>query len=102
MKLYKRIRCADGASVSIQAGETMYSTPREDNAVYTHVEAGFPSEHPPDSWMEFCGDQARPTETVYGYLPVALVREFITAHGGVVDGELPAGVTDGSGVEVSQ
>jgi hypothetical protein len=92
IKTYERIRCADGASVSIQAGRYMYCTPRNDEGPYTSVEAGYPSVPPPASWMEFMdGDYAdAPCDTVYGYVPVAFVREFIETHGGMVGGELPS------------
>lgn len=89
---YRRVRCADGASVSIQAGAFSYSIPRDNYGPYTHVEAGFPSVTPPASWMPFCEDDSKPTDTVYGYMPVECVREFIETHGGMVDGELPDGV----------
>ncbi len=87
--LYKRIQCADGASVSVQAGRYMYSTPRQDCGPYTHVEAGFPSVAPPNSWREYQDGNEDTLDTVWGYMPIALVREFIDAHGGMVDGELP-------------
>jgi len=86
---YKRVQCADGAAVSIQASQYHYATPRNDAGPYTHVEAGFPTVTPPESWMAYCEDRDRPTDTVYGYMPVACVREFVDAHGGMVSGELP-------------
>lgn len=101
-KMYDRLVCKDGESVSVQASRYSYSTPRDNSGPYTHVEAGFPSVNPPQSWMEFCEDSDRPTETVYGYMPIALVDEFVTAHGGLVDGEMPPrtsaalGQTEGS------
>ncbi|KKM95293.1 hypothetical protein LCGC14_1189690 [marine sediment metagenome] len=121
-----RIICNDGASVSIQASETSYCTPRSDYAPWGAVEAGFPNVIPPDSWAEYAeqwhsenlfadvrGDlhmawfslrsrkfrmsmsvkhwirsawlriqRLKPTDTVYGWLPVELVKEFIDVHGG--------------------
>jgi hypothetical protein len=87
----KRVECADGAHVSVQASQYHYCAPRNDSGPYTHIEAGFPSAVPPASWMEFCEDADRPTDTVYGYMPVSCVWEFIDAHGGMVGGELPSG-----------
>jgi hypothetical protein len=88
-EIRKRIECADGATVSIQATRYSYCTPRNDVGPYTHIEAGFPSVLPPGSWMEYCEDGDKPLDTVYGYMPVACVKEFIDVHGGLVAGELP-------------
>ena len=87
-----QLKCHDGATVSVQASEFHYCTPRNDDGPYTHVEAGFPSVTPPASWAEY-GDSLEPTLTadVYGYLPVALIHEFIDAHGGLVSGTMPNG-----------
>lgn len=51
--LEKAIKCKDGATVSIQGSESHYSTPRSNSGIYTHVEAGFPSVNPPESWLEY-------------------------------------------------
>lgn len=88
---YKKVVCKDGATVSVQASSLHYSTPREDDGPYTHIEAGYPSMPPPASWkpyMDGCEDDD-PCQTVYGYMPTAYVWEFIDAHGGMADGELP-------------
>jgi hypothetical protein len=88
-KMYERIVCADGASVSIQAGEGTYCTPRNNIGPYTHIEAGFPSVEPPASWREYADDASDLCDTVYGYMPYECVNEFIEIHGGMVSGELP-------------
>ncbi len=81
-----RITCADGESVSIQASKFTYCSPRDDFAPWSEVEAGFPSCTPPDSWQKYAeeweGEPSPGTETVYGWLPIELVTEFIKAHGG--------------------
>ncbi len=121
--------CKDGATVSVQASQYHYSTPRNDRGPYSHVEAGFPSVIPPDSWSEYAenwhslttrqlakdilGDinmawysfkyrkfkwnfstkhwlrsallrlrGLKPTDTIYPWLPIELVDEFIEVHGG--------------------
>lgn len=76
----KRITCNDGTTLSVQVGTNLYCTPRDDNGEYTHVEVGFPSVIPPDSWRDY-GDGEFPCD-VYGYVPVQLVEEFIAMHGG--------------------
>lgn len=85
---YERVVCADGASVSIQAGVGIYCTPRDNRGPYSHVEAGFPSVPPPASWREYADGPPEEAE-VYGYLPWSCVDEFISAHGGMVSGALP-------------
>ena len=94
---YERLVCADGASVSIQAGEGVYSTPRNNEGPYTHVEAGFPSVEPPASWLAYAedfrvDDRLTLCDTVYAYMPYDCVDEFINVHGGLMEGfefELP-------------
>jgi len=82
----KRIECNDGEGLSVQASQYHYSTPRENIGPYTHVEVGFPSVRPDDSWGEYfdgdfeCSDG---TDSVYGYIPIGLVAEFIENHGGI-------------------
>lgn len=82
LDIHERILCADGFSVSVQANRCAYCRPRDDNGPYFEVELGFPSERPTDAIMQFAEEAERPTETVYGYVPVALVRELIALHGG--------------------
>jgi len=88
-KAYKRVLCADGFSVSIQAGNHNYSVPRMDSAkVYESVELGFPN-RPCIFILGFAEDPENPIDSVYGYVPAHIVRKMIAAHGGVVSGEVP-------------
>jgi hypothetical protein len=88
----KRVICADGFEMSVQAHQSAYCSPRADNAEkYTSVEIGFPSAREP-MLMEFADEVDRPTETVYGYVPVQVVTNVLAKHGGIVDGEVPRGV----------
>ena len=82
-----RIKCADGATLSVQASWGHYCTPRDSIGPYTHVEVGFPSVSPPDTWAQYFEgnwEHDDHTESVYGYVPVELVKGFIEAHGGEV------------------
>ncbi len=89
---YKRVVCKDGFSVSIQASETNYCSPRVDGAdKYYEVELGFPSSEE-QLLMEFAEMPGKPTDTVYAYVPVALVNLVLAKHGGIVEGEVPPGV----------
>lgn len=81
--IFPRLVCLDGARVSVQASQYHYCEPRQDNGPYSAVEAGFPNVLPPDSWLKFAEDKEAPTSTVYAWLPVELVNEFVNAHGGI-------------------
>lgn len=93
------IECANGLRISVVAGPGTYCSPRPQLAPgmdligeapahyrgpYTHVEVGFPSVRPqPWELLEpYCEDPAEPTNTVYSYVPVEVVRELIDANGG--------------------
>lgn len=82
-----KVTCADGVTLSVQASRTHYCTPRVDEAEYTHKEVGFIEDEngkcitPPESWRQHTDGDNFPND-VYGYVPVALIEEFIAAHGG--------------------
>ena len=92
MKLNKEIVCKDGFTMSVQANHGAYCSPRIDDAPrYTAVEIGYPS-HPEPLLLEWAENEDRPTNTVYGYVPVARVSMVCAKHGGIVSGELPPGI----------
>lgn len=94
MKLNERVICADGFSMSVQAHEGAYCSPRIDNAErYATCEVGYPSRHE-DLIMQFAEDPERPTETVYGWVPTEIISLVIAKHGGMLSGEVPAGVPE--------
>jgi len=77
--------CEDGFTLSIQASEVHYCTPRITMAngnVYTEVEVGFPSDEEPDL-MEYAEEPDKPTETVYGYVPIDILDSVLLKHGGI-------------------
>ncbi len=91
-KLNQNVICADGFSMSVQANATAYSIPRTNGApAYTEVEVGFPNAME-ELLMAWCEDSDDPTGTVYGYVPVQVVVNVIAKHGGMVEGEVPAGI----------
>jgi hypothetical protein len=93
MKRNKKVVCADGFSMSVQAFDGAYCTPREDDAEqYIEVEIGYPSarEELIMDWIEV--PDGIPTESVYPYTPVGVVTTVIVKHGGMVEGEVPPGV----------
>ncbi len=91
-RLNQQVVCADGFMMSVQAHDGAYCSPRIDNAPsYDEVEVGFPSSAEP-LLMQWCEDKNEPTCTVYGYVPAQVVINVIAKHGGMVEGELPAGI----------
>ena len=88
MQVCPLIYCTDGFNMSVQAGETHYSTPKKHNADhYESVEIGFPSVEEPliSEYVESTFDDQPPkfTETVYPYVPVEIVDKVLEKHGGI-------------------
>ena len=85
---YERATCKDGFSISIQAGEYLYSNPRmdlQDLDCYDSLELGFPSKV--DELINEYAEFEPSTNTVYGYVPKEIVIQLIEKHGGLVDSE---------------
>ena len=84
------IRCADGFTCSVIAGQGAYCAPYVQldtdlyRGPYDEVEVGFPTARPEpwDRWAEWAEDPDDPTGTVYAFVPVDMVRDLIAAHGG--------------------
>lgn len=94
MKITKNRRaiCKDGFSLSVQADSMTYCSPRVNNAdEYTAVEVGFPSAHEPllAPYQDGEGDMR---QSVFGYVPTSVIGLVLIKHGGMVEGELPAGI----------
>ena len=82
------IICADGFSMSVQVGYSLYSTPKKIAKRYSAVEIGYPSE--PEELIKeyaefapFDGDTTDYTDTVYPYVPVSVVDKVLKKHGGI-------------------
>lgn len=79
-RLYKRVApqlaCVDGSTMSVQASETHYCTPRDNSGPYTHVEVWCCGTVP--AWYEY-GDG----DDLYAYVPTELVVEEIDRRGGL-------------------
>jgi len=80
----RSIQCADGLELSVQASSTHYCSPRDSVGPWEEVEIGFPSERV-EEFMEYAENPNEPTDTVYGYVPVAVVEAVINNHGGIVE-----------------
>ncbi len=90
--LNPRIICADGFSISVQASRSAYSMPRQNypGSQYKLVECGYPSADPGELMRGYQeSPEDPPTNDVYPYVPVEVVKELINDHGGAVKGHLP-------------
>jgi hypothetical protein len=79
-----RLYCMDGTTLSVQAGESNYCSPRDNIGPWTRVEVGFPSKHFPllDEYKDG-GESDSPTESVYGFVPIEIVEKCIEECGGL-------------------
>ena len=85
---YARVVCTDGFTMSVQADDAKYCSPREDIGPYTAADVGFTSTY--DYYLQpYAEDRNDPTGTVYGYVPAVVIRLCIESHGGMVKGQLP-------------
>ena len=81
-----QIVCVDGFEMSVQVGSHLYSTPKKVAKRYSAVEIGFPSEYEPliEEFAEGSFDETPDyTDTVYPYVPVAVVNKVLKKHGGI-------------------
>ncbi len=76
-----RVQCKDGFSMSIQAGESLYSDPQLNVGPYSEVEVGFPSEI--EKALQVYSDNPETNNTVYPFVPIKLVAGVIDSHGGL-------------------
>jgi hypothetical protein len=84
----KRIEFENGGSISVQASEFTYCTPRDNTGPYVSVEVGFPEGvHIPDSWESHADywprdddDKTWRDSQVFGWVPVERIRELILAN----------------------
>jgi hypothetical protein len=84
--LAKRIECADGFSISVQATHGAYCSPRSNTGPWYEVECGYPSNDVPHEIMIYADQpEEHPTKTVYAYVPIGLVEDLIWAHGGMIN-----------------
>ena len=92
VKLNRKIQCADGFEMSVQANEGAYCTPRVDGAdAYTHAEVGYPS-LVEELLLPYAEDPDKPCVTVYGWVPAHVITIICAKHRGIVSGELPVGI----------
>ncbi len=73
----KYVVCTDNVTLSVQASETHYSIPRDNEGPYTHVEVWCVSA--PVTEFEYSNEEPS------GYVPIESVVKFIDNHGGFAD-----------------
>lgn len=100
-KHLKRVVCEDGFSVSVQASDFNYCSPRNNVGPWGCVECGFPTSKDPvlEEWAEDPGAEIEggQVQTVYGWVPSEVILKVIESHGGMISGELPEMVESGDG-----
>ena len=69
------VKCKDGSTLSIQASQYHYSTPREDFGPYTAVEVWRATA--PVTEFDYSNDDPS------AYVPIEQVVQFIDNHGGI-------------------
>ena len=79
----KPFTCNNGLTFGLQTTELNYCSPRTDNGPWSEVEIGFPNREV-EKLMPFAEDKNRPTETVYGWVPMNSIMEIITDNGGLI------------------
>lgn len=93
----KKTICQDGVALSIQASERHYCTPRNNQGPWTHVEVGFIEDKndqtftPPNEWAQYADGEF--PSNVYAHVPVELVVDFVTQHGG--SDSFPSNIIEG-------
>lgn len=81
---YRRLTCADGYNISVQASEFHYCSPRTymRDGTYSAWELGFPTAHD-DLLDSYAEEPSSPLQTVYGWVPTEVVDALIAKHGGL-------------------
>ena len=79
--------CNDGFKMSVQAGQSLYSEPRDVADSYEEAEVGFPSTE--ESLLTtYAEDEENLCGTVYGYVPCSIIDAVIEKHGGIDESKI--------------
>ena len=79
--------CNDGFKMSVQAGQSLYSEPRDVADSYEEAEVGFPSTE--ESLLtSYAENEDNLCGTVYGYVPCTIIDEVIEKHGGIDESKI--------------
>ena len=79
--------CKDGFKMSVQAGQSLYSEPKDVADHYEEAEVGYPSkeEH---LLARYAEDGENLCDTVYGYVPCSIIDQVIEKHGGIDENKI--------------
>ncbi len=79
--------CKDGFKMSVQAGQSNYSTPKDVVDSYEEAEVGYPSE---EEYLiaRYAEDEENLCDTVYGYVPCSVIDAVIEKHGGIDESKI--------------
>ncbi len=79
------LELSNGVTLSVQASQMHYSSPRDTNGPYKRVEVGYPSVSPSSDWEKYFDGNfdEDPTDSVYAYVPIEMVVDFINENGGI-------------------
>jgi len=90
---YEKITFNSGLEISAQAGEGLYSHPRNDCGPYSAIELGYPSAV--DSIIaDYAESPDYPLETVYPWVPAGVFIALLIKNGGVMHGTYPELILD--------
>mgnify|MGYP006195515643 CR=1 FL=1 len=79
--------CKDGFEMSVQAGQSLYSSPRDVVNKYREAEVGFPSTE--ESLLtSYAEDEDNLCGTVYAFVPCSVIDEVIEKHGGIDESKI--------------
>ena len=79
--------CKDGFKMSVQAGQSLYSKPRDVADYYEEAEVGYPSEEE-YLFAKYAEDEKNLCDTVYGYVPCSIIDKVIEKHGGIDESKI--------------
>jgi len=79
--------CKDGFKMSVQAGQSLYSEPRDVADSYEEAEVGYPSTEE-TLLTRYAEDEENLCGTVYGYVPCSIIDEVIEKHGGIDESKI--------------
>ena len=85
--LTPHVVCKNGFQMSVQAGQSLYSEPRDVVDSYEEAEVGFPSTE--ESLLtSYAEDEENLCGTVYGYVPCSIIDQVIEKHGGIDESKI--------------
>lgn len=78
-----KIKCQSGLTLSVQADEARYCTPRRDQGPYTTVEVGYPNREIPELMPYLENGSSDPLQSLYVNVPVELIEQIVDENGGL-------------------